>query len=442
MHSSRNIYKREIDFRELALTSPEFAKRLKSNDQLDFSDPDSVRQLTKSLLERDFKLAVDLPDDRLCPPIPNRFNYILWLQDLIDTSSRTGTDQYDPNREVLGLDIGTGCCAIYPLLGCSSRPRWSFIATDIDSKNVSLSQKAVSDNKLDDRIRIMQTNKDDPLIPTDKLDVESLDFVMCNPPFYESEDELLSSAEAKSRPPFSACTGAAVEMITPGGEVAFIESLLTQSLTLKTQVLWYTSMFGKLSSVSIIVQKLLDNGISNWAVTEFVQGKGTRRWAVGWSFSDWRPRSDVSRGIASLPKHLLPFPSDYKFDLQRTQKGSLGQAISKIEAEFSSFRYFRYSWFSAQSCIGYAKEDVWSRKARRKHSREQHDDPLEYKQSMRHDELVFAVEEAALGFRIDLSLQADHSVDVVIRWIKGSDQVLFESFCGMIKRKATEEVHE
>ena len=80
-------------------------------------------------------------------------------------------------------------------------------------------------------------------------------------------------------------------MITPGGEVAFIETLIEQSLVLKTQVLWYTSMFGKLSSVSVIVQKLLDNGITNWAVTEFVQGKGTRRWAVGWSFLNWRPRS-------------------------------------------------------------------------------------------------------------------------------------------------------
>lgn len=62
MDSSRNIYKREIDFRALALASPEFAKRycssalhgcyqwltwrsLKSNDQLDFSDPDSIRYL-------------------------------------------------------------------------------------------------------------------------------------------------------------------------------------------------------------------------------------------------------------------------------------------------------------------------------------------------------------------------------------------------------------
>ncbi|RAO66719.1 hypothetical protein BHQ10_002731 [Talaromyces amestolkiae] len=449
MDSSRNIYKREIDFRALALTSPEFAKRLKSNDQLDFSDPDSIRQLTKSLLERDFKLVVDLPNDRLCPPIPNRFNYILWLQDLLDTSSRTGTDQYDPNRQVLGLDIGTGCCAIYPLLGCSSRPRWRFIATDIDSKNISSSRKSVLDNELDDRVMIMETKPSDPLIPFDKLDVDRvwrtglpvrsavlkphagwlvvgwttsesqllLDFVMCNPPFYESEDELVSSADAKSRPPFSACTGAAVEMITPGGEVAFIESLIKQSLVLKTQVLWYTSMFGKLSSVSVILQKLLDIGIHNWAVTEFVQGRGTRRWAVGWSFSDWRPRSDVSRGIASLPKHFLPFPSEYDFEIPGRRSGSLEHNIGKINTELSPLRYFHYTWYTKQSCIGYAREDVWSRKARRKFAREQHDGD-----SISHYEKALDVEMAALGFRIDLSLQADHSVDVVVRWIKGSDQ--------------------
>jgi 23S rRNA (adenine1618-N6)-methyltransferase len=43
--------------------------RLKPNRQLDFSDPEAVRQLTKSLLHRDFELKIDLPDDRLCPPV-------------------------------------------------------------------------------------------------------------------------------------------------------------------------------------------------------------------------------------------------------------------------------------------------------------------------------------------------------------------------------------
>ncbi|OKL62360.1 hypothetical protein UA08_03054 [Talaromyces atroroseus] len=428
MASSRNIYKREIDFRALALESPEFAKRLKTNDQLDFTDPESVRQLTKSLLARDFELAVDLPDDRLCPPVPNRLNYILWLQDLLDTSSRTGDDQYDPNRQVLGLDM-------------------VLLQSDIDDRNISSSRQTVSKNKLENRVKIIETKPDDPLIPFEKLNVDRLDFVMCNPPFYESEEELTSSAAAKSRPPFTACTGSAVEMITPGGEVAFVSAIVMQSVDLKTRVLWFTSMLGKLSSVSVIVQKLLDIGIKNWAVTEFVQGKGTRRWAVGWSFSDWRPRSDASRGITTLSKNLLPFPSHYSFDVSIKPNDLLKQAIANINTDFSSLRHFCYSWISKQSCIGYAKEDVWSRKARRKFAREQggkeqgqQSDKMQCSNDGKSKQMEEMIENAALGFRIDLSLQADGSVHVVIRWLKGLDQVLFESFCGMVKRKIMEEI--
>jgi 23S rRNA (adenine1618-N6)-methyltransferase len=61
--------------------------------------------------------------------VPNRFNYVLWIQDLIDTSSSTYSDQYDPKQEVIGLDIGTGASCIYPLLGCAQRPNWTFIGT-------------------------------------------------------------------------------------------------------------------------------------------------------------------------------------------------------------------------------------------------------------------------------------------------------------------------
>lgn len=101
-------------------------------------------QLTRTLLKLDFDLRIDLPDDRLCPPVgdimdhyrsdsdrrltlgskvANRHNYILWLKALLDTSS------YEPpGRKLVGLDIGTGASCIYPLLGCAQRP-WSFIAT-------------------------------------------------------------------------------------------------------------------------------------------------------------------------------------------------------------------------------------------------------------------------------------------------------------------------
>jgi hypothetical protein len=46
-------------------------------------------------------------------------------------------------------------------------------------------------------------------------------------------------------------------------------------------------MLGKLSSVLSVVGVLRKHNITNYAVTEFVQGQ-TRRWAVGWSFTDMR----------------------------------------------------------------------------------------------------------------------------------------------------------
>jgi 23S rRNA (adenine1618-N6)-methyltransferase len=154
---------------------------------------------------------------------------------------------------------------------------------------------------------------------------------------------------------------------------------------------------------------------------------------------------DASRGITALPKHLLPFPSHYSFDLSGKQDGSLKQAITNINMEFSSLRQFCYSWNSKQSCIGYAREDVWSRKARRKFAREQakgqgqQSDTMQCSDDGGNKQTEEIIENAALGFRIDLSLQADASVSVVVRWLKGIDQVLFESFCGMIKRKVMEE---
>ena len=134
---------------------------------------------------------------------------------------------------------------------------------------------------------------------------------MCNPPFYKSKADMLTSAAVKQRAPFTACTGSETEMVTPGGEVAFVARMIDESLVRRDSVQWYTSMLGKFSSVAVLVQKLRDNNIDNYAATEFVQGSKTRRWGIAWSFDDLRPRMSVARGLNSLPKVLLPFPAEY-----------------------------------------------------------------------------------------------------------------------------------
>ncbi|KAF4170252.1 hypothetical protein CNMCM6936_003440 [Aspergillus lentulus] len=425
MRAARNIYKDDVDFTTLALQSPAFAKYVKPNGQLDFSDPDAVRQLTKSLLKRDFNLNVEIPENRLCPPVPNRLNYILWLQDLLDTTGDQYRDDYDPDRSVLGLDIGTGCCSIYPLLGCTTRPLWDFVATDIDDENVRNARENVINNELGGRIRVFKTEPKDDLIPLDtKLDVQRLDFTMCNPPFYASREEMVASAEAKERPPFSACTGAEVEMVTEGGEIAFVYRMVEESLRLRERVVWYTSMLGKLSSVSVIVEKLMEYGNNNYAVTEFVQGSKTRRWAVAWSWTDLRPSMKVARGIPGFPKHLLPFPSEFMFEIMNQ---SIDDISDKIDKELCSLRIHWIWRKNLATGVGFAMENVWSRQARRKlQNSARAADMMEIDDSA-----------AALGFKIQLKQDGldEKCVRVVVRWLKGLDSVLFESFCGMLKRK-------
>lgn len=50
---------------------------------VDWEDPAAARALTTTLLRHDFGLAWDIPLERLCPPVPNRLNYICWVRDLL-----------------------------------------------------------------------------------------------------------------------------------------------------------------------------------------------------------------------------------------------------------------------------------------------------------------------------------------------------------------------
>ncbi|MCJ1316847.1 hypothetical protein MMC15_002168 [Xylographa vitiligo] len=438
MDMDRNLYQNDVVFSALALQDADFNKHLKANGQLDFSNPEAVKQLTKSLLKRDFGLVVELPDNRLCPPVPNRFNYVRWVQDLLDTTSDSYADRYIPDREVVGLDIGTGASCIYPLLGCAARRAWRFAATDIDDVNLEYAKRNIVANHLRSRVRPLKTDPKDPLIPLDTLGIESIDFTICNPPFYASSSDLLSSAAKKSRPPNSACTGAEIEMVTAGGEVAFVTRMIQESDALKNRVQWYTSMLGKLSSVSEVIEQLKKRGVDNWAVTEFVQGTRTRRWGVAWSWGDMRPRMDVARGIYHLPKHLLPFPSETSFSIPKstidTVAGRVNDTVQPLDVQWQ----YRPQ---ISTGIGFAKENVWSRSARRR--KQQQGTAFSSKKPTSEDTMGESSDEddepePALGFKLEIRQDEEaDNMEVRCRWLKGGDHVLFESFCGMLKRQIT-----
>ena len=67
-----------------------------------------------------------IPDGQLCPTVPNRSNYIHWIEDLL--SSDIVAKSRGNGDKVRGFDIGTGANCIYPLLGASLLG-WSFVGT-------------------------------------------------------------------------------------------------------------------------------------------------------------------------------------------------------------------------------------------------------------------------------------------------------------------------
>ena len=388
------------------------------------------RQLTFTLLHRDFALTVALPPDRLCPPVPNRFNYILWIQDLLDTTAPSyRNDAYDPGRKVLGCDVGTGASAIYPLLACRQRENWRMLATEVDAESLEWARRNVEANGLGDRIRVVEVEKDGELVPSGVLKkVAWINFVMVNPPFYASEAEMAESARLKQRPPNSACTGAAVEMICEGGEVGFVKRLLEKSKGEEVQgkVQWWTSMLGKFSSVGVVVEAVKEAGCGNWAVTEFVQGQKTRRWAVGWSWMDLRPSVGVARGIPGLEKRLLPFPSEFAFDVKDV--GSIGDLGDRLDREIRGLGV-RWRWRpSTRQGLAMAGRDVWSRKARRRKTKDAMEEDEDEDQG------------PALVLKVALApVEGRNAVTTNVRWLQGNDSVLFESFCGWLKRKIRNE---
>ncbi len=84
---------------------------------LDWLDPEALRALSAAMLSVNFGLEHwNVPPDRLCPPVPVRFEYLCWVNYLL-ASNRDDTMIRQPVR---CLDIGTGASCIYPLVGAKA----------------------------------------------------------------------------------------------------------------------------------------------------------------------------------------------------------------------------------------------------------------------------------------------------------------------------------
>lgn len=84
-----------------------------------FTTQESLIKLTKALMKHIFHYEWDCPVTNLCPRIPSRVNYLLWLSIHMEEAVTKV------------VDVGTGATLIYPLIGWKLF-RWKFIGLEIN----------------------------------------------------------------------------------------------------------------------------------------------------------------------------------------------------------------------------------------------------------------------------------------------------------------------
>ncbi|XP_068656907.1 uncharacterized protein [Aristolochia californica] len=311
----RNRYSENApDFRLLASLYPSFEPFVYYSrggwPRIDWTDYNATRELTRVLLDHDHNVKWWIPDGQLCPAVPNRSNYIHWIEDLLSSDIISRFDGC--GDKVRGFDIGTGANCIYPLLGASLLG-WSFVGSDVTDIAIEWARKNVDSNPhLLDLIEIRRVGDDSevedsaditvkyseetffgqntdqsrvdkkthaglPVLLGVVRDSENFDFCMCNPPFFKTIEEAGLNPE-------TSFGGTHEEMVCPGGEQVFITKIIEDSVELKQSFRWYTSMVGRKANLKFLVSKLREVGVSIVKTTEFVQGQ-TSRWGLAWSFA-------------------------------------------------------------------------------------------------------------------------------------------------------------
>lgn len=124
----------------------------------------------------------------------------------------------------------------------------------------------------------------------------------------------------------------------------------------------------------------------------------------------------------------MPFPSDFSFTLPNTTLEDAARRLNATLEELDLQWQYRPSLAMG---VGFARTNVWSRAARR----QQHKGSIAGANTTGDAE---EEDEPALGFKIQLRLGNEkQEIQILIRWLRGHESVLFESFCGMLKRQVS-----
>ena len=289
----RNPHRTGYDFSALATACPELKSHVFTNvhgtETIDFSNPIAVKSLNKALLKSFYDIENwDIPDGRLCPPVPGRADYIHHIADLLAFKNGGIIPE---GETVCGLDIGVGANGIYPIIG-NAAYGWSFVATDIDKDALQNCVAIIEDNpQLQDKISLQLQSEPRFIF---KNIIESSDkfaFTICNPPFHASAEEAAKGnlrktgnlQNTKAKNTLLNFGGEHAELWCEGGEIAFITQMIFESVKYPMQCFWFTTLVSKQDNLKSIYRTLQKVDAAEIRTIEMAQGQKNSRF-VAWTF--------------------------------------------------------------------------------------------------------------------------------------------------------------
>lgn len=287
MHN-RNKHINGYDLQKLKTANKNLSKHIIQNNNrstIDFANPSSVLELNKALLLSDYKLKYwQILPNSLCPAIPGRADYIHHLADLL---SKENNGEIPTGKEIKILDIGTGSSIVYPIIGAQEY-NWDFIGTEIDRSSIHQAEVNVNKNIwLKKKIKLrFQDNREKILegiiFPEDKFDA-----IMCNPPFFKSREDNWTTSTKKFQnlkknkdlqtPTVQNFAGHPNELWCPGGEQAFVTTLINESKKYQKQLKWITTLVSNKDHLKPLIAVLEYNKAAKVEIIEMTQGQKKMR---------------------------------------------------------------------------------------------------------------------------------------------------------------------
>lgn len=303
MKHSRNLHQDSYPLEQLVQSYPALEPYvlIKPNGgkTIDFANPKGVKTLNAALLAHYYQIEFwDIPAGYLCPPIPGRADYVHYLADLL---AKDNQHVVPKGTTIKGLDIGAGANVIYPIIATRSYG-WQMVGTDIDPISIKSANTIIDSNHfLTNKINIRQQHAQQHIFAGVVKADEHFAFCMCNPPFHQSAEQAIAGSQRKvknlvknkskrgshlTKQKHSAAlnfAGQSNELWCEGGELQFIQRMITQSREYASQIQWFSSLVSKKDNLIHIYKMLRELGLTDVKTIDMSQGNKVSRF-VAWRF--------------------------------------------------------------------------------------------------------------------------------------------------------------